>query len=145
MSIDIEYQVARTIWASRILGYVCQKIPQDRLSHVDDESESEEDELLDNDDLEVGSDTNQTLNATPWGEPQRFKEKFLDCLAEMMSPKHQWDGVITTSLMAVEEGVHVIVAANSGFEGDAHKWEELERTIKDCLKAQSSSGNDMPR
>lgn len=52
MSIDIEYQAARTVWASRILGYVCQKIPQDRLSHVDNDSESEEDELLDKDDLE---------------------------------------------------------------------------------------------
>jgi hypothetical protein len=145
MSIDIEYQAARTVWASRILGYICQKIPQDRLSHVDNDFESEEDILLDKDDLEVVSDTNQTLTATPGGEPQRIKEKFLDCLAEIMSPKHQWDGVITTSLMAVEEGVRLNIAANSGFEGDAHKWEELERAIKDCLKAQASNGNDMPR
>lgn len=42
-------------------------------------------------------------------------EKFLDCIAQLLSPCKGWNGVTATAIREREDGVEVDVARNDGF------------------------------
>lgn len=133
---SIEYQLARTTWASHILGNVLRQVSQSSLAPPDDDLLESEDDIP-VDDLDARS----TKIAILTNSPQKAGEKFLDCLAELMSPEHGWGAVVATSLWVGEHSTtHVLVAVNARFEKTTHNWEEIGDAIRESLMAQASSG-----
>ena len=117
----------RIIWAAHILRYLggdCYHprsdpvtersqalgIPQDQ---QDADSESQGSDLDENDALDADSERAATLSGFETHE-QRCKSKFLDALAELLSPSKGWEYVTATSLQE-QNTVTITVARNDGF------------------------------
>lgn len=107
-------RIARVTWASHILSYLTNtqshgKEPRDTRNNTEcDNSDTDEPS-----DTETNYETQRTVILSP---PRTsIREKFLDCIAQLLSPCKGWDGVTATAIREGEDGVEVDVVRNDGF------------------------------
>lgn len=106
---------ARVFWAAQILYYLTKDRSHEELlkaentvgsgSHTDDSSDHETD---------YETQKNMILS----GPRDSIRQKFLDCIAQLLSPCKGWDGVTATAIREGEDGVEVDIARNDGFLSD---------------------------
>lgn len=103
---------ARVVWAAHILSYLEGKKKQNELHEAGRKVEcsSESDESSDDE-----TDYETEKNAVLSGPRNSVRQKFLDCIAQLLSPCKGWDGVTATAIREREDGVEVDVARNDGF------------------------------
>jgi hypothetical protein len=109
-----EEYLARVVWAAHILSYLT-KGRKNELheaeniveygSNTDDSSDSE---------IDYETDKNVIMS----GPRDSVLQKFLDCIAQLLSPCKGWDGVTATAIHEGEDGVEVLIARNDGFSSE---------------------------
>lgn len=108
---------AHVIWAAHILADLSgknQSLGSISGSDLDDNEDEDKDQDQSNAGADIKSDVNDEL--VPYAVPLR--EKFLDCIAELLSRKKGWHHVTATAIREHEDFVEVDVARNSGIEED---------------------------
>lgn len=105
---DYEQRIAHVVWAAHILSYLTGGRSNTTLSVP----ELDDDEDLDADKLEVKTD--QAGGLTDSDRSLRFK--FLDCVAELLSPSRGWQHVVATGLRESEDFIDIDIARNDGFD-----------------------------
>ena len=113
-------ELARVVWGAHILSYL-HPHTTDRLDHHPkattnpggycEEDSDEEDEF--EEDIEVGTATQNTNLLTPYD--TKIREKFLNCIAELLSHSKGGAIVTATALRENEDNVEVDLARNEGF------------------------------
>ena len=102
-----EQRVAHVVWAAHILSYLTEK-----RSHIEllPSGNGEEDGFECNE-LDAESERQNILH----GPRDSVRSKFLDCIAELLSPSKGWDNVTATSLHEQEDFVDIVIARNDCF------------------------------
>ena len=103
---DYEEQIAHVIWAAHILHYIGGDRSQTGLLP---ELDNDEDFAADEPDVDTQNDTIHTASA------DSVRSKFLDCIAELLSPSKGWDFVVAAGLRESVECIELDVARNDGF------------------------------
>ncbi|KAJ5179730.1 hypothetical protein N7492_002940 [Penicillium capsulatum] len=106
-----EEYTTRVIWAAHIVSYLTNNRNQEKLhdGEYNEECDSEIDDSSDGD----GDETEKNLILA--GPRKSIHRKFLDCIAQLLSPCKGWDGVTATAIREGEDGVEVDIARNDGF------------------------------
>ncbi|KAJ5310348.1 uncharacterized protein N7443_002809 [Penicillium atrosanguineum] len=106
---------ARVVWAAHILSYLKDNQNHEELHEAENEVEcgSNTDESSD---CEADYETEKKVVLS--GPRNSVRQKFLDCIAQLLSPCKGWDGVTTAAIREGEDGVEVDVARNDGFHSD---------------------------
>jgi len=118
-----EGRTARIIWAAHILSYLTKQQSNVRLQGLQIEAagEDEEDELDDElEDEQLDAATEKTVSLSASQESIRFR--FLDCVAQLLSPSKGWDYVTATALREREDFVEIDVARNDCFGATRGGW-----------------------
>ncbi|SPO06386.1 uncharacterized protein DNG_09075 [Cephalotrichum gorgonifer] len=117
---SLPHEFARVVWASHILSYLnpytetrSDKHPQATISpSVHQNVDSDEDDDLDDDaDIETASQIMELL--TPYD--TNVREKFLNCVAELLSHSKGGATVTAAALREKEDSVEVDLSRNAGF------------------------------
>ncbi|KAL2845541.1 hypothetical protein BJX68DRAFT_256734 [Aspergillus pseudodeflectus] len=107
-------RIAHIVWAAQILSYLTKKESQPPLHDTNNEpdydSNSDTDESIDSE-----SDCHTERAEVLSGPRDSVGRKFLDCIAQLLSPCKGWDGVTAAGMRGGEHGVVVHVASNDGF------------------------------
>lgn len=105
------------------------KLSQDEYKYFNNDDANSESQVSDLDDdktFDTETDRATTLaGSEPKTHRRRYKAKFLDALAELLSPKHRWSYINTTSLQGGPGGVTITVARNDRFTGDGQRYQYL--------------------
>lgn len=110
-----EESIARVVWAAHILSYLTNNRSHEELH--DAENNAEHDSGTDEpSDCEGDYETEKTVILS--GPRNSVRQKFLDCIAQVLSPCKGWDGVTATAIREGEDGVEVDIARNDGFHAD---------------------------
>lgn len=105
---ESDKRVAHVIWAAHILSYLSGNRSHIKSRQPEDISEDEE---LEPDDIDV-----ETVRAGVIQAPRdSVRSKFLDCIAQLLSPSKGWDAVTASALREQEDFVEVDVARNDCF------------------------------
>ncbi|KAL4962166.1 uncharacterized protein BDV14DRAFT_179123 [Aspergillus stella-maris] len=110
-----EESIARVVWAAHILSYLTNNQNHEELHEPENNAEpdSDTDELSD---CESNYETEKiVILSSPRNSVRR---KFLDCVAQVLSPCKGWDGVTAAAMREGEDGVEVDIARNNGFLSD---------------------------
>jgi hypothetical protein len=117
-----EERIARIIWAGHILSYLAKHQSNIRLQGMQQVQatgeEEDEEEELDNEQLDAATEKMVNLSESP--ESVRFR--FLDSIAELLSPSKGWEYVTATALREREEFVEIDVARNDCFGPVRQDW-----------------------
>ncbi|KAJ5654960.1 hypothetical protein N7490_001963 [Penicillium lividum] len=107
--------LARVVWAAHILYYLTKNRNHEELHETDGNVEcgSSTDDSSDNETV-YETEKNMILSAPR----DSVRQKFLDCIAQLLSPCKGWDGVTATAIREGEDGVCVDIARNDGFHSD---------------------------
>lgn len=107
--------IARVVWAAHILSYLTNDRKHEELLdvniHVKHDVNTDE-----SDECEMDYESDKTVILS--GPRESVRQKFLDCIAQLLSPCKGWDGVTATALREEEDKVEVDVARNDGFLSD---------------------------
>jgi hypothetical protein len=103
---NYEEHIAHVIWAAHILHYLSGERSQTGLLP---ELDADEDFDVDEPDVETQNDIIQTAPV------DSVRSKFLDCVAELLSPSKGWDYVVSAGLRESVECIELDVARNDGF------------------------------
>lgn len=107
--------LARIVWAAHILYHLTKTRSHEEL--LEAESNMECGSNTDNSsDYDTNYDTEK--NTILSGPQDSVRRKFLDCIAQLLSPCKGWDGVTATAIREGEDGVEVDVARNDNFLSD---------------------------
>ncbi|KAI9642996.1 hypothetical protein NHQ30_008730 [Ciborinia camelliae] len=107
--IEFEERVAHIVWAAHILSCLTNTKRHGGLQQEDTSVEEQ-----DFDYSEVDADTERTVILQ--GSEDSIRSKFLDCLAQLLSPsKREWGSVTATALREREDFVEIDVARNDCF------------------------------
>lgn len=107
-SIRYEQRIAHVVWASHILSYLTGERSNTTLLLP----ELDDDENFDTDKLEAETDKAGNLIDSD----HSLRSKFLDCVAELLSPSKGWQHVVATGLRESEDFVNIDIARNDGFD-----------------------------
>jgi hypothetical protein len=112
----------------------------------DTDSESEGSDLDDDGAPDADTERAVTLSGSETHE-QRCKSKFLDALAELLSPMKGWAYVTAASLQENQDNVTITVARNNGFagnsdRGDGLKCQDLVGGLSSYLSIDEDDDND---
>jgi len=100
-------QIARIVWATHILWHLTKSRSHNELLLQPDAGEEEEGGELDA----------ETERATfIQGSRESIRSKFLDCIAQLLSPSKGWGSVAATALREREDFVEIDVARNDCFD-----------------------------
>ncbi|KAF4631807.1 hypothetical protein G7Y89_g6314 [Cudoniella acicularis] len=104
--IDAPYEerIAHVVWAAHILSYLAGERNQTGLIDFTEEGFDGE---------ESDAETDKGIDLT--GSDGSIRRKFLDCVAELLSPSKGYDYVVTTGLRESEDYVEIDVARNGDF------------------------------
>ena len=106
--------IAQVGWAVFILSYLTNKRSQVELLRCDaDKDEEEEEEEEDHEHGDLDAETERTVVLQ--GPRDSVRSKFLDCIAQLLSPSKGWDNVCATALREREDFVAIDVARNDCF------------------------------
>jgi hypothetical protein len=103
---NYDEHIAHVIWAAHILHYLSGERSQTGLLP---ELETDEDFEADESDVETQNNMIQTAPI------DSVRSKFLDCVAELLSPSKGWDYVVSAGLRQSVECTEIDVARNDGF------------------------------
>lgn len=106
MSDKYEECIAHVIWAAHILYYLVGERSQTRLL-----PELDEEEDFDGDELDVKTENKVILTRSG----DLVRSRFLDCVAELVSPSKGWDHVIATGLRESIDSIEIDITRNDGF------------------------------
>ena len=140
-------EYAQVVWASHILSYLnpytCSRTdrpPPGILPDSDDDSD-------DDDELDDDSDTDTVVTAefpnplAAHDEP--IRQKFLNCIAELLAYKKGGKHVAATALREKENSVEIDVASNSPFNAkDEEYFASLSRFLGSCGEQETTSPDD---
>jgi hypothetical protein len=107
--------IARVVWAAHILFYISKTRNHEELREAENDAERDGD-TDEPGDYETDCETEKTVILS--GPRDSIRRKFLDCIAQLLSPCKGWDGVTATAMREVEDGVRVDIARNDGFISD---------------------------
>ena len=111
--------VAQIVWATHILSYLA---PSTFFIPTDDTAEDDEQAVPQQEaDLDAATDELQVLTT----DYEAIRRKFLNCIAELLSPSKGGPYVTATALREQNEFVEVDVARNSGFIADDASYLDL--------------------
>lgn len=102
-------RVARIVWAAHILHYLTNKRSLAELHPTDANVEEDED---------CASDYQTERTAILTGPKTSVRQKFLDCISQLLSPSKGWDAVTAAAIRESEDNVEVDVARNDCFLSD---------------------------
>ena len=101
-------RIAHVVWAAHILSYLTNNRSHVELQQPNDAQEDEE--------LDLGDEDAETERmAVLQGPRESIRSKFLDCVAQLLSPSKGWESVTATALREREDSVEVDVARNDCF------------------------------
>jgi hypothetical protein len=103
---NYEEHIAHVIWAAHFLHYLSGERSQTGLLP---ELDTDEDFDADEPDVETQNGIIQTASV------DSVRAKFLDCVAELLSPSKGWDYVVSAGLRESVECIELDVARNDGF------------------------------
>ncbi|KAL3441576.1 hypothetical protein BJX65DRAFT_313664 [Aspergillus insuetus] len=110
-------RTAHIVWAAHIVSYLTRKRSQPPLHDTNNEpahhGNGDTDETSD-----CESDYQTERAVVLSGTRDSVRRKFLDCVAQLLSPCKGWDGVTAAGMREGEHGVVVHVARNDGFMTD---------------------------
>lgn len=125
-------RIAHVIWAAHILSYLDKK-----RSHIEYQQLEEipEDAELECDYVDAETERAQILGASS----DSVRSKFLDCIAQLLSPCKGWDAVTASALREQEDFVEVDVARNDCFgtntdQNSVQHEDDLEKVKHYCTK-----------
>lgn len=107
-SFNYEQRIAHVVWGAHILHY----LTGERSNTTPLLPELDGDEGFDVDKLDVQTDKAGDLIDSD----QSLRFKFLDCVAELLSPSKGWQHVVATGLRESEDFVVIDIARNDGFD-----------------------------
>ncbi|RYP51167.1 hypothetical protein DL768_003435 [Monosporascus sp. mg162] len=110
-----EEHTARIIWVVHILSYLTKGRSHVGLEQLDANYEEEE---LDDGELDTTTERMACLS----GSKESIRFKFLDCVAQLLSPSKGWDYVVATALREREDFVEIDVARNDCFGITGECW-----------------------
>lgn len=138
---ELEERQARIVWAAHILSYLTKQKPHVSLSHppITDE-EGDEDEEIDPNDLDTATEANAILTDSL----SSIQSKFLDCIAQLLSPSKGWKYVTATAMRNDQEYTDIIVARNDCFLDQSFLWPKINNIFEFCidLKNYIAMGSD---
>lgn len=102
-----EERATRIVWTAHILSYLTGNRSHRELNQHDSDSE-------DSDDFTSDYQSDNTVVLT--GPKNSVRQKFLDCIAQLLSPCKGWNGVTATAIREGEDLVEIDVARNDCFE-----------------------------
>lgn len=108
--------IARVVWAAHILSYLTNDRKHEELLDVN-KNVKHDVNTDESDECEMDYESDKTVILSDPRESVR--QKFLDCIAQLLSPYKGWDGVTATALREGEDRVEVDVARNDGFLSDS--------------------------
>ncbi|KAJ5764911.1 hypothetical protein N7520_004470 [Penicillium odoratum] len=111
---------ARIVWAAHILFYLTNNRKHEEL-HEDQNNLERDNNADDSSDYETDYETEKNVILS--SSRDSVRQKFLDCIAQLLSPCKGWDWVTAAAIREGEEGVEVDITRNDGFVSD----EENER------------------
>ncbi|KAL4902038.1 hypothetical protein BDW74DRAFT_187033 [Aspergillus multicolor] len=147
-----EERIARVVWAAHILAYLTKTRSHARGesrggavgSERDNEAEDKIEAAIDAE-METGSEYAAALS----GSRDSVRQKFLDCICQLLSPGKGWDAVTAGSLREEEVGVTLDVARNDGFGSGCGDYDVDPKTLEYCRMMESylassstASGNE---
>jgi hypothetical protein len=105
---DHEQRIAHVVWAAHILSYLTGERSNTTLlpPELDDDEDFDADKF--------DAETDKTGGFTDSDHSLRFK--FLDCVAELLSPSKGWQHVLATGLRESEDSIDIDIARNDGFD-----------------------------
>ena len=106
-----EEVIARVGWAIFILSYLTQKRSHAELPLCDDDEEDKDEDHDEQGDLDADTERTVVLN----GPEDSIRSKFLDCIAQLLSPSKGWHNVSATALREHEDHVAIDIARNDCF------------------------------
>ena len=108
-TVSHEERTARVLWAAQILYYLTNHRSHMELSQPDN---ADEEEGLEYGSLDAETERTEVLQ----GQRESIRSKFLDTIAQLLSPNRGWESVTATALREREDFVEVDVARNDCFE-----------------------------
>ncbi|KAL9099992.1 MAG: hypothetical protein Q9163_004573 [Psora crenata] len=131
-----EERIARVVWAAYILSYLSKQRRHRQLQPPDLAGEEEEEEGFEGSELDAVTERTAVLQ-----EPREsIRSKFLDCIAQLLSPSKGWESVTATALREREDFVEVDIARNDCFNismdgrPDQHAYEFGRAEADYCRK-----------
>ena len=103
---------ARVVWAAHILSYLKDNQNHEELHEAENNLECVSN-TDDSSDCETDYETEKNVILS--GPRTSVRQKFLDCIAQLLSPCKGWDGVTAAAIREGEDGVEVDIARNDGF------------------------------
>jgi hypothetical protein len=107
--------IARVVWAAHILFYLTSNRSHEELHKAENNVECDSN-TGDSSDRETDYETEK--NVVLSGPRNSVRQKFLDCIAQLLSPCKGWDGVTATAIREEGDGAVVDIARNDGFLSD---------------------------
>ncbi|KAL4744885.1 hypothetical protein BDW72DRAFT_212011 [Aspergillus terricola var. indicus] len=122
-----EESIARVVWAAHILSFLTNNRNHEKLHKAENNTDRDgsTDELID---CEGDYETEKTMILS--GPRSSVRRKFLDCIAQVLSPCKGWEGVTAAAIREGEDGVEVDIARNDGFLFDDDCFDS--RTLGYC-------------
>ncbi|KAJ8060028.1 hypothetical protein OCU04_011639 [Sclerotinia nivalis] len=138
---EIEERVAHIVWAAHILSYLTKTRNNVELQQNSCDDDEEE---LDCNELDAATERTSILQCSSTS----IRSKFLDCLAQLLSPSKDERSVVATSLREREDFVEIDVARNDCFGLTAgslsnehgYGFEAVEEEYYNSLRAYISTG-----
>ncbi|OJJ85389.1 uncharacterized protein ASPGLDRAFT_168477 [Aspergillus glaucus CBS 516.65] len=118
-----EVRAARIVWAAHILSYLTNNRSHAELHQLDADPGEFED---------CASDYKTENNVVLTGPEEFVRQKFLNCIAQLLSPSKGWDFVTAVAVRESENFVEVDVARNDSFlsEDNDHGYETRDYCSK---------------
>lgn len=108
---EYEEHIARAVWAVHILYLLTQKRSNVGLLQPKAAEEEEGEEGFECSELDAETERTVVLQ----GPRESICQKFLDCVAQLLSPTKGWENVTATALRAREDFVEIDIARNDCF------------------------------
>ncbi|KAI1370421.1 hypothetical protein F4677DRAFT_364396 [Hypoxylon crocopeplum] len=105
---ELEKRRAHVVWAAHILSYLTNQRPLVSLHHPPIADEEEE---IEPDDLDAETESTVILTDSI----SSIRSKFLDCIAQLLSPSKGWDYVAAAAMREGINNTEIIVARNDCF------------------------------
>ncbi|KAJ6009386.1 hypothetical protein N7522_004402 [Penicillium canescens] len=105
----------RVVWAAHILSYLKDNQNHEELHEAENNLECGSN-IDESSDYETDYETDK--NVIMSGPRNSVRQKFLDCIAQLLSPCKGWNGVTATAIREGEHGVEVDIARNDSFPSD---------------------------
>ncbi|KAI1141100.1 hypothetical protein F5Y05DRAFT_299180 [Hypoxylon sp. FL0543] len=109
INMEFEERRAHVLWAAHILSYLTNQRP---LESMRQSLPGEEDDEIEPSELDA--DTEGTMILTE--SLSSIRCKFLDCVAQLLSPSKGWDYVVATAIREDISSTEILVARNDGFQ-----------------------------